>query len=361
MTKNASLFTPVQMGELSLPNRVVMAPLTRNRAQSDGVPGPLAATYYRQRASAGFIVTEATQISPMGKGYIDTPGLHSDAQVAGWREITDSVHAAGGRIFAQLWHVGRISHSSLLPNGAAPLSSTDKTADAKTVTDQGFVDTSQPQRMTQEQIKATTEDYRRAAENAKRAGFDGVEVHAANGYLLDQFLQNGVNDRDDAYGGTAENRMRFLLEVLDAVETVWPKGRIGVRLSPMNAFNDMSDDDPEALFSAVYKALDGRGLAYLHVVESYNRAEDSDAKAIMDRLRPLYSGFFVAANEYDGTSAADAIGFGHAQAVAFGRPFLANPDLPERLRRGADLNIPDEATFYGGGAEGYTDYPALET
>ena len=360
MTKNASLFTPTQMGELSLPNRVVMAPLTRNRAHANGVPGPLAATYYRQRASAAFIVTEATQISPMGKGYIDTPGLHSDEQVAGWREITDSVHAAGGRIFAQLWHVGRISHQSLLPDGAAPLSSTDRAAQAQTVTAEGFVETSKPERMTQEQIKATVEDYRTAAENAKRAGFDGIEVHAANGYLLDQFLQNGVNDRDDAYGGSPENRMRFLTEVLDAVETVWPKGRIGVRLSPMNPFNDMSDDDPEALFSVVYKALDARGLAYLHVIESYDRSEDSDAKAIMGRLRALYTGFFVAANEYDGASGADAIGFGHAHAVAYGRPFLANPDLPERLRRGADLNTPNEATFYGGGAEGYTDYPALD-
>lgn len=360
MTDTTALFTPVRMGELELPNRVLMAPLTRNRAHGDGVPNEMAQTYYRQRASAGLIVSEATQVSPMGKGYIDTPGLHSDAQVAGWRKITDAVHAGGGRIFAQLWHVGRISHTSLLPEGAAPLSSTDRAAKAQTFTANGFEETSKPERMSTAQIEATVADFATAARNAKEAGFDGVEVHGANGYLIDQFLQDGVNDRTDAYGGTIENRMRFLSQVLDAVGTVWPKGRIGVRLSPLGQANDMSDSDPEALFSAVYRHLSERGLAYLHVVEQFpGSGSDADARALLDRLRRQFDGFFIGNGGYDGAQAAEAVRSGSADAVAFGRPFIANPDLPERIRQGAAMNEPDGDTFYGGGAEGYIDYPVL--
>jgi len=358
MSDISSLFEPVQLGDLSLPNRVLMAPLTRNRAESNGTPKALAETYYAQRASAGLIFTEATQISPMGKGYIDTPGLHNTEQVSAWRKITDAVHAGGGRIIAQLWHVGRISHSSLLPGGAAPLSATDRAAAAQTFTAQGFEDTSTPARMSQADIDATVADYAKAAQFAKEAGFDGIEVHAANGYLIDQFLQDGVNDRDDAYGGSIANRMRFLQEVLDAVETVWPKGRIGVRLSPLGQFNDMSDSDPEALFSAVYKMLDERGLAFLHVVEAFPGSEPTEAQtALMARLRALYTGAFIANGGYDAARGAQAVESGHATAITYGRPFISNPDLPERFRIGADLTEPDGDTFYGGGAKGYTDYP----
>jgi len=357
---NSNLFSPVQMGDLTLPNRVLMAPLTRNRAQGDGTPNALAETYYAQRASAGLIISEATQISPMGKGYIDTPGLHDATHIAAWKRITDAVHAGGGRIFAQLWHVGRISHNSLLPDGAAPHSPTDRAAAAQTFTHNGFEDTSKPARMSAADIRATLDDFKAAAQNAHDAGFDGVEVHAANGYLLDQFLQDGVNDRDDAYGGTIENRMRFLTEVLDAVETVWPKGRIGVRLSPLGQFNDVSDSDPEALFSAVYSALDARGLAYLHVVEAFPGADENpNETALMQRLRAQFHGFFIANGGYDAARGAQAVDSGHAHAIAYGRPFLANPDLPERFRLDAALNTPDGDTFYGGTEKGYTDYPFL--
>ncbi|MEM1351416.1 MAG: alkene reductase [Pseudomonadota bacterium] len=360
MPDTSHLFTPATMGDLELSNRVFMAPLTRNRAQSDGTPKDMAQTYYRQRATAGLIFTEATQVSAMGKGYIDTPGIHDAAHVAAWKKITDAVHAEGGRIFLQLWHVGRISHRSLLPDGAAPVSSTDKAAAAQTFTAQGFEETSKPQALTIEGIAATVADFAKAAENAKAAGFDGVEVHAANGYLLDQFLRDGVNDRDDAYGGSIANRIRFVEEVIDAVVGVWGKDRVGLRLSPLGQFNDMSDSDPEALFAEVYKLAEAKGLAYLHVVELFpGAAADGADRALMKRLRAHFNGFYIANGDFDAESGAEAIASGHAQAITYGRPYIANPDLVERYRTGADLNTPDGDTFYGGNEKGYTDYPTL--
>ncbi|WP_050525800.1 alkene reductase [Pseudorhodobacter aquimaris] len=361
MTDTKILFNPAQMGILSLPNRVLMAPLTRNRAQPDGVPKDMAQTYYAQRASAGLIVSEATQISDMGKGYLDTPGIYTEDQTRAWRKITDAVHANGGRIFCQLWHVGRISHNSLLPDGASPVSSSDRRAKTQTFTANGFEDCSTPVALDAKGIARTVQDFRAAAEWAKVANFDGVEVHAANGYLIDQFLQDGVNNRSDDYGGSVKNRMRLLFEVLDAVKLVWPSSRVGVRLSPLGQANDISDSDPETLFRAVYQALGDHNLAYLHVVESFPGSEgDSDGKALLNRLRKEYSGFYIANGGYDAESAAKAIADGTADAVTFGRAFIANPDLPERFRRGAALTQPDQQTFYGGDEHGYTDYPFLD-
>lgn len=361
MTERSRLFEPVKLGDLELPNRVLMAPLTRNRAHDDGTPATMAETYYSQRASAGLIFTEATQISAMGKGYIKTPGIYNSEHVVAWKNITDAVHATGGRIFVQLWHVGRISHTSLLPEGCNPVSSTDKAADASTYTENGFEPVSKPDALTEEGIRQTIADYVTAAKAAKDAGFDGIEVHAANGYLLEQFLMDGVNDRTDAYGGSVENRMRILDEVLDAVSEVWPANRIGVRLSPLGQFNDVSDSDPAANYGYIVGQLDKRGLAYLHMVEQAPGAETDATQAdIMKQLRAKWSGFYIVNGGYDGDTAAKAVAEGHADAVAFGRLFIANPDLPQRLRLNATLNEGDGGTYYGGGAEGYIDYPFLE-
>ncbi|WP_198585950.1 alkene reductase [Pararhizobium haloflavum] len=351
------MFSPTEMGELTIPNRIFMAPLTRNRANPDGTPKPLAATYYAQRASAGLIVSEATQISPLGKGYIDTPGIYTDAQVEAWKPITSAVHANGGRIFCQLWHVGRISHTSLLPDGQAPVSSSNRRARSKTFTSNGFEDTSKPRALEGDEIAALIEDYGHAARSAIAAGFDGVEIHSANGYLLDQFLQDGANDRTDAYGGSIDNRMRLTLEVCDRVIAEIGAGRVGIRLSPRGQANDITDSDPHGLFSALYKALDTRGLAYLHVVESFGTAGDEKGEALIRTLRSDWTGFYIANGEYDAERSAEAIRSGHADAVSVGKAFIANPDLPERFRTGAALNPQDKDTFYGGGAEGYTDYP----
>ncbi|MHA6344146.1 alkene reductase [Roseivivax sp. CAU 1761] len=361
MTDRSTLFQPARLGDLTLPNRVLMAPLTRNRAHDDGTPAEMAETYYGQRASAGLIVSEGVQISDMGKGYIKTPGIYTDAHVAGWKKITDAVHAGGGRIFAQLWHVGRISHTSLLPEGRSPYGPTGEAAEAHTFTHQGFEPTSTPVAMTEDDIRQTVADFVTAAKAAKAAGFDGVEIHAANGYLLEQFLMDGVNDRSDAYGGSVGNRMRFLEEVIDAVSGIWPRGRIGVRLSPLGQFNGVSDSDPETNFGTVIARLDGKGLGYLHLVEQAPGAETTAEQVeIMKRLRAKWSGFTIVNGGYDGDSAARAVAEGHADAVTFGRPFIANPDLPKRLRLNAPLNEGDQDTFYGGGAEGYIDYPYLD-
>ncbi|MEM1131285.1 MAG: alkene reductase, partial [Pseudomonadota bacterium] len=327
----------------------------------DGRPWEKAAEYYSQRASAGLIISEATQISAMGKGYLNTPGIYTDAQVEGWRAITDAVHAAGGQIFSQLWHVGRISHVSLLPEGRSPVSSSAIRAEAQTFTAAGFEDCSPPEALTEAGIAETLADYRHAASQAKAAGFDGVEVHAANGYLLDQFLQDHANKREDAYGGSIENRMRFVSQVIDTVAEVWERGRMGVRLSPLGQFNDMGDSDPEALFSAVYRMISEKDLAYLHVVEEFPGAEsDAAQRGILARLRAQYSGFYIANGGFDASSAAKAVEHGHADAVTFGRPYIANPDLPERYQKAAVLNEPDHTTFYGGDERGYTDYPTLQ-
>ena len=355
-----TLFDAGQLGAVSVKNRVFLAPLARNRAQPDGVPGDLAATYYAQRASGGLLITEATQVSAMGKGYINTPGIYSDAQVARWKEITDAVHAQGGKIFLQLWHVGRISHVSLLPAGEVPLAPSAIKADSQTFTDQGPTDVSEPREMTQEDILKTVAEYKQAAENAKAAGFDGVEVHAANGYLLDQFLQDKTNQRTDNYGGSVENRFRFLGEILDVVVDIWGADRVGVRLSPTGTFNDMGDSDVAATFGYVIEQLNQRNLAYLHMVEKFPGIDSGDAEQkLLTSLRRKWNGFYIANGAFDGDNGESAIESGYADAIAYGRPFLANPDLPERLQAGAPLNEADANTFYGGGAEGYTDYPFM--
>jgi N-ethylmaleimide reductase len=357
----ANLFESVQLGSLVLANRVFMAPLTRNRADADGVPGELAATYYSQRASAGLIVTEATQISPMGKGYINTPGIHSPEQVRAWGRIVESVHKSGGRIFLQLWHVGRISHSSLLPNNARPVAPSAIRANSRTLIATGMAQVSEPVALTASGIKETLADYRRAAGKAKEAGFDGVEIHAANGYLIDQFLRTGTNQRTDEYGGAASNRVRFLTEAVELVLEAWDSGQVGVRISPTGSFNDMSDDNPFDTFSVAVGRLNDYGLGYLHVVEmAQNSKGPSEVDIAMSaQLRTLWKGLYVANGGYDGPRGEEAIRSGHADAIAYGRPFLANPDLPRRLQLGAALNEPDPTTFYGGGAAGYTSYPAL--
>ncbi|MET4101862.1 N-ethylmaleimide reductase [Roseovarius sp. MBR-78] len=354
-----TLFSPIRIGDLDLPNRIVMAPLTRNRADdTTGEVGDLQAEYYAQRASAGLIITEAAQISPEGKGYVGTPGIHSAEQVAAWKKVTDAVHAKGGRIVIQLWHVGRISHVSLQPDGQAPVAPSAIAAKAQTFTPNGFEDTSPPRALRKDEMPRVVADYVQAARNAKAAGFDGIELHAANGYLLDQFLKDGPNRREDGYGGPVENRARLLMEVLDGLETVWAPGRIGIRLSPWSGFNDAVDSDPDATFGWVVERLNGRGLAYLHLVEG---STGGAREGGFDALRAKWQGVYMANNDYDRDLAMARVGSGKVDLVAFGRPYIANPDLAERLAANAPLNEGDQATYYGGGAEGYTDYPTLET
>ncbi|ACO31800.1 MULTISPECIES: alkene reductase [Acidobacterium] len=355
------LFESVQLGSLVLANRIFMAPLTRNRATADGVPGELAATYYSQRASAGLIVTEATQISPMGKGYLNTPGIHSTEQVRAWSRIVESVHQRGGRVFLQLWHVGRISHTSLLPGNAQPVAPSAIRANSQTLIATGMVPVSEPVAMTAGEIKETLEDYQRAAIHAKEAGFDGVEIHAANGYLIDQFLKTGSNQRTDEFGGSASNRARFLNETVERILKVWDSKHVGVRISPTGGFNDMRDDNPRETFSVALDRLGNYGLGYLHVVETAQNSKGSSDEdlAMSAYLRTLWRGLYVVNGGYDGPRGEDALRTGRADAVSYGRAFLANPDLPRRLQLGTALNEADPTTFYGGSAEGYTTYPAL--
>jgi N-ethylmaleimide reductase len=353
------LFTPVQLGGQALPNRIVMAPMTRNRAGPGNVPGALAADYYAQRASAGLIVTEATQVSPQGVGYPGTPGIHSEAQVAGWRRVTDAVHAAGGRIFLQLWHVGRISHPSLQPGGVLPVapSAIAPQGDAFTATGpQPFVT---PRALETAEIPGIVAQFENGARHALAAGFDGVEIHAANGYLIDQFLRDGINQRTDRYGGSLANRARFLLEVTAAVVGVWGAERVGVRLSPQSDFNSMSDSDPRATFGHAALALSHFGLAYLHVVEPAGALPEG-ARPLVPDLKEAFGGPLMVNGGYTRALAEAVLARGEADLVSFGSSFLANPDLPLRLARNAPLNTPDPATFYGGTERGYTDYPALE-
>ena len=360
-----SLFDPVQMGDNPLPNRIVMAPLTRNRAVAGLKPGDLTVEYYRQRASAGLIIAEATQLSPMGQGYLDTPGIHSPEQVAAWNKVTDAVHGAGGRIFLQLWHVGRISHTSLLPGGAAPVSSTDRRPNAQTFSAEGFVDVSQPRALRDDEIPGLIADYKQAARNAIDAGFDGVEVHAANNYLLEQFLRDSVNDRGGPYGGSVANRTRLVVEVMKAVSDEIGTGRTGIRLSPMTTFNDTPrDSDPQVLYGHLVDQLAPLRLAYLHIIQGEtggSRApEDAEKPFDYDALRQRFIGCWMVNNGYDRPDAEQAISSGTADLVAFGRPFISNPDLVRRLREDAQLNPLQEDKLYGGGAEGYTDYPTLD-
>ena len=358
-----TLFSPLQIGHIAVANRIVMAPLTRNRAR-DRVPNALMAEYYRQRANpatgAGLIVTEASQISPMAQGYLDTPGIYSPEQVEGWRAVTEGVHAEGGKIVIQLWHVGRISHTSLLPGGASPVSSTAKPASGKTFIEGGFATVSAPRSLTVDEIAATVNDYRHAARNAMAAGFDGIEVHGANGYLLDQFLRDSINDRTDAYGGGIAQRVRLLLEVMTAVAGEIGGGRTGLRLSPVTPSNDAGpDSDPQALFGHVVEALAPLKLAFLHLIEGQTGGRRDIAPFDYAALRRRFAGAWIVNNGYTGEMALDAVASGRADAVAFGKAFIANPDLGRRLREGAPLNALDTARLYGGGAAGYTDYPAL--
>jgi N-ethylmaleimide reductase len=358
-TAEAKLFEPYKLGDLVLRNRAVMAPLTRNRASAGETPNALMADYYRQRAGAGLIITEATQISQQGQGYVRTPGIFSEAQVAGWKGVADAVHQAGGLIFAQLWHVGRISHVSLQPNGGAPVAPSAIRANTQTFVASGFVDVSEPRALELDEIPGIVADYARAAANAKAAGFDGVEIHAANGYLLDQFLKDGSNRRTDAYGGSIENRSRLTLEVAAAIAKVLPPERVGIRLSPVSPFNDVLDSNPQALFGYLVAQLSALNLGYIHVIEGATGGPRDFAPFDYGALRKAFSGAYMANNGYDRDLAFKTLEAGDADLIAFGRPFIANPDLVERLRRNAPLNPLDQNTLYGGAAEGYTDYPAL--
>lgn len=352
------MLSPVDLGALALPNRFVMAPLTRTRTGEERVPGPLNAEYYRQRAGAGLIVSEAVAITPEAVGYKWTPGLWSEEQVTGWRTVTEAVHTEGGRIVAQLWHVGRISHSDFHADGL-PVSSTDRAAEgARSFTKDGYVATSTPRRLRTDEMPRVVADYRRATANAVAAGFDGVEVHGANGYLLEQFLSDAVNDRDDAYGGPRENRARLLLEVVDAVVAeTGSADRVGIRLSLGNGASGATDSDTAGTLAYLGAELDRRGLAYVHYIEPV--ADGGRRTELSAALRSTWSGPLVLAQGFTPESAAEAVASGRADAVAFGRAFISNPDLPERHRVGAELAEADASTFYGEGPQGYVDYPAL--
>jgi N-ethylmaleimide reductase len=348
------LFTPYRLGHLDLGNRLVMAPMTRSRAIAGNVPNPLAASYYAQRASAGLIVSEATQVSPQGVGYIRTPGIHSAEQVAGWTAVTDAVHRTGGKIFLQLWHVGRISHPDF-HGGELPVAPSAINAASKVFTPKGLQPTVTPRALELAELPGIVEQYRRGAENAKAAGFDGVELHGANGYLLDQFLRDGTNRRTDAYGGSVENRARLPLEVTRAVIDVWGADRVGYRISPNGVFNSMSDSNPVETFSYITEQLSKLGIVYLHVVDPVA----DGAKRLSPLLRRKFARTYIVNGGYGPDTASDAIWSGEADLVAFGVPFLANPDLPQRYRTNAPLNAPDKDTFYAGEEKGFTDYPAL--
>jgi N-ethylmaleimide reductase len=358
-----TLFDPLRVGDLHLPHRVVMAPLTRNRAVGT-LPNALMAEYYAQRADpqrgAALIITEASQIAPGAQGYLDTPGIHSAEQVAAWRQVTDAVHARGGLIAIQLWHVGRISHVSLLPAGQAPVSASAVPAHAKTFTRDGFVPCSPPRALTLDEIPGVVAQYGRAAALAREAGFDAVEIHGANGYLIDQFLRDSTNRRDDAYGGPIEHRARFLLEVVDAVTAAIGPGRTGLRLSPVSPVNDAAlDSDPQALYAHLMAQLAPKHLAWIHVVEGQTGGARDAAPFDYAAMRAPFAGAWMVNNGYTRAMALTAVSAGAADLVAFGRDFIANPDLTQRLRADAPLNAADRKTFYGGGAAGYTDYPAL--
>ncbi len=353
------LFSTLRLGHNVLQNRIVMAPLTRNRAAMPGnIPQDINVTYYAQRASAGLIITEATPISAMGHGYPATPGIHSAAQIAGWKKVVDAVHAKGSKIFLQLWHVGRISHPSLLPDDALPVAPSAIKPAGQAFTYTGLQDFVTPRALSTDEIPALVEDYRQAAKNALEAGFDGIEVHAANGYLLDQFLRDGTNQRTDQYGGSIADRTRLLQEVVSAVSKVWGSGRVGVRLSPINQFNDIRDSYPQALFNHVAESLNLFNLAYLHVVE-VGMTGDTPQPFDFAELRRTFHGHYIANGGFDKARGNAAIASGHADCIAYGVPFIANPDLVERYKVDAPFNAPDQNTFYGGAEAGYTDYPTL--
>lgn len=362
----ADLFSSLKLGNLVLPNRIIMAPLTRMRSQQPGnIPNELNAEYYAQRASAGLIISEATQISQQGQGYPATPGIHSGEQIVGWKKVTDSVHKANGKIFLQLWHVGRISHSSFQADAAVPVApSAIRPSGMVLAADWKQVPFETPRALSEKEIDDIIIDYRKTAENAKQAGFDGVEIHSANGYLLDQFLHDGSNHRTDNYGGSIENRARFLLKVVDVVCEVWGKDKVGVRLSPYGTFDDMHDSDPFALFSYVLEQLSQKSIVYVHVIEPRatnagggdNDLADESVPNTSALFRKKFNGVFISAGGYNPELAKKAVETGAVDAVAFGRWFISNPDLPDKIRKNLPLTKYNRATFYGGGEKGYTDY-----
>ena len=365
------LFQPCKLGVLTLPHRIVMAPLTRSRAGQPGnVPTPLNSCYYAQRASAALIISEATQVSLQGQGYAWTPGIHSRNQIQGWRLVTDAVHEAGGRIFLQLWHVGRISHPALQPDHMLPVapSAITPAGSAFIENERGegqLVPFVRPRALQIEEMPYLVEQYARAAKNAQAANFDGVEIHGANGYLINQFIDSSTNHRTDLYGGSVKNRARFLIEVAETVSRIWGPDRVGVRLSPLGTFNDVGDDDPEATYGYIAKALSEFQFAYLHIVNpaaaAIEKGQEPDARSLrmLEVMRAMYRGSLMLAGGFDRDSAEAWLERGRADLIAFGRKFLANPDLPERLRLRQSLNADDPSTYYGGGAKGYTDYPSL--
>ncbi|EEF59689.1 alkene reductase [Pedosphaera parvula] len=361
MKDTPPLFSPVQLGSLQLPNRIFMAPLTRCRAAAGNVPNELNAQYYQQRASAGLIISEATSVTPRGFGYPNTPGIFTDAQIKGWARVTEAVHSAGGRIFLQLWHVGRISHPSFQPNGALPEAPSAIKPKGKVFTGTAMEDFVTPRALELSEIPGIIAEYVHGAKSAKLAGFDGVEIHNANGYLLDQFLRDGTNHRTDEYGGSVQNRARLTLEVTEAVVSVWGADRVGIRFSPGGVFNDMHDSNPLVTFGHVLKELTPLKLAYAHItqVTAQDIAHGATGGVGPRELRPFYPGNIVTAGGFTHETGNQALAEGWADAIAYGVPFLSNPDLPERFRRQASLNQPDNTTFYASGPKGYTDYPTL--
>ena len=356
------LFQPFQLGPITLANRLVMAPLTRSRAGDGNVPGPLVVEYYAQRAGMGLIIAEATQVSATAQGYPSTPGLHTAEQVAGWRKVTDAVHAKGGKIFVQLWHVGRMSHTAYQPDGQAPVAPSAIAPKAKTfVAGQGMVDCSVPRALETAEISGVVQDFRSAARNAIDAGFDGVEIHGAHGYLIDAFLRDGSNHRTDAYGGSIENRARFLLEVMAAVTAEIGADKVGIRLSPVSPVNDSHESNPQPLFEYVVRELEKLHPVFIHVVEGHTGGPRDNAPFDYAALRKLYSGIWMVNNGYDKDMAIDAVSSQRGDLVSFGRPTISNPDLARRLQENAPLNelFADVGLYGGTGAHGYTDYPSL--
>lgn len=350
MTK---LFDEMKLGELELKNRIIMAPMTRSRASDEGVQPDVAAEYYAQRATGGLLITEATNISPMAKGYVRTPGIYTEKQVDSWKPVTEAVHAEGGKIFMQIFHTGRIALPDLLPENAQPVSASDVTAKGQNYTDAGMKDFVQPRELTNQEVKATVKNFADASGNAVEAGFDGVELHASSGYLVQQFLMKPVNLRTDEYGGSVENRTRFLFEILDAMSAKIGRERVGVKFSPEMPFNDIQEPDAAEVYTYIMKELSNKGFAYVHVSDPANAGWH-------EKLRPIYSGTYLAGANFDKVRGEEYLGSGKADAIVYGAKFLANPDLPKRFETGAELNVPDTSTYYTPGMEGYLDYPTLE-